>query len=151
MSCSKEPQNCFEIAFIWPKRTHRWQMQTTKGKLNIICKYTTLQLCRTVGEKSIGFPCLFCCSHLESHSNYNNPHYTNCHVVVFLTKNANSHIPKNNMHFVEWTISWTTLHQDSWLASKAEPTPLWSIIYHSISFFRDKHLQSLKHTLLDIA
>ncbi len=82
---SKEPQSCFEIAFIWPKRAHRWQMQITKGRLSIICKYTTLQLCRVVGEESIGFSqCIFCCSHPDSHSYYNNLHYTNSHIVPML-------------------------------------------------------------------
>jgi hypothetical protein len=50
--------------------------------LNIICKYTTLQLCRIIGEESIGFSwCIFCCFHHNSHLDYNNPHYTNSHIV----------------------------------------------------------------------
>jgi len=28
-------------------------MQTTEGRLSMSCKYTTLQLCRAVGEESI--------------------------------------------------------------------------------------------------
>jgi hypothetical protein len=57
-------------------------MQTTKRRLNIICKYITLQLCKVVGEESIGFSwCIFRCSHRDSHSNYNNPHYTNPHII----------------------------------------------------------------------
>ncbi len=85
MSCSKEPQSCSKIAFTWPKRAHRWQMQTTKERLNIICKYITLQLCKAIGEESIGFSwCIFCCSHHDSHSYYNNPHYTNSHIAPML-------------------------------------------------------------------
>ncbi len=60
-------------------------MQTTKGRLNIICKYTTLQLCRIIGEESIGFSwCILCCSHIDSHLDYSNPHYTNSHIVPML-------------------------------------------------------------------
>jgi hypothetical protein len=83
--CFREPQSCFEIAFIWPKKAHRWQMQTSKGKLNVICKYITLQLCRVVEEESIGFSwCILLCYHRDSHSYYNNPHYTNSHIVPML-------------------------------------------------------------------
>jgi hypothetical protein len=60
-------------------------MQTTTGKLNIICKYTTLQLCKLIGEELIGFSlCILRFSHPNSHSYYNNPHYTNSHIVPML-------------------------------------------------------------------
>ncbi len=87
MSYSIQPQSCFKIAFMWWKWAHRWQRQITKGRSSMICKYTTLQLCKAIGKESVGFLwCIFFCSHLDSYSNYNNPHYTNYCIVVFIQK-----------------------------------------------------------------